>query len=121
VRKDFREAAVVVRMNITDTKIIGPDTGIYPFIASGEVTMSFKGGFKVGQRLEFYTHAESGIDHADIRGDRIAFLASFVEGGKRSLKELPDGNSAHPYFPELLAKVRRVTREWQRRRRHHVY
>jgi hypothetical protein len=118
VRRDFREASVVVRMNITDTKRIGTSDGyLYQFIASGEVTSSFKGGFKKGQRLEYYTHAEEGIDHNHRRGDYIAFLVGFDNRGSAALKELPDGNSVHPYSQEVLAQVRTVWREQQRRRK----
>ena len=118
VRQDFREASVVVRMNITDTKRIGTGDGyLYEIIASGQVTTAFKGRFKAGQRLEFYTHAEEGIDHTRWRGDHIAFLIIFDNRGTAAQRELPDGNSVHPYSAELLTQVRRVWREHHRRRK----
>jgi hypothetical protein len=116
VREDFHEASVVVRVNITDTKLTGNDDGYYyGFIASGRITESLKGKFKAGQHLEFYVRAEQGYDHTRLRGDQIAFLTSFVNRRNGPFQTLPDGNSVDPYSPELLAKVRTTWRESQRR------
>jgi hypothetical protein len=111
VREDFHEASVVVRMNITDTKLTGNDDGYaYGLIASGRVTQSFKGKFKPGQQLEFYVRAEHGYDPTRLRGNQIAFLTSFVSRRNGPFQTLPDGNSVYSYSPGLLAKVRTVWR-----------
>jgi hypothetical protein len=116
VREDFHEASVVVRMNITDTKLTGNDDGYaYGFIASGQITEPFKGKFKPGQRFEFYVRAEHGFDHTRLRGDQIAFVTSFVNRRNGPFQTLPDGNSVHPYSRGLLAKVRTIWRESHRR------
>jgi len=118
VREDFHEASVVVRMNITDTKLTGNDDGyVYGFIASGRVTQAFKGKFKPGQPVEFYMRADHGYDHSRMRGDRIAFLTSFVNRRNGPFQTLPDGNSVNGYSGELLAKVRTVWRESHRSRK----
>jgi hypothetical protein len=117
VREDFHEASVVVRMNITDTKLTVNDDGYaYGFIASGRVTQSFKGKFKPGQYLEFYVRAEHGYVHTRMHGDQIAFLTSFVNHRDGPFQELPDGNSVNPYSQGLLAKVQKVWRESHRSR-----
>jgi hypothetical protein len=117
VRADFHEASVVVRMTITDTKLTGNgDSYAYGFIASGRVTQSFKGKFKPGHHLEFLVRAEHGYDHTRWRGDRIAFLTSFINRRNGPFQILPDGNSVYDYSPGLLAKVRTVWRESYRRR-----
>jgi hypothetical protein len=117
VRDDFREASVVVRMNITDTKLTGNSDGYaYEFIASGRVVQSFKGKFKLGQFLKFYVRAEHGYDHTRMHGDQIAFLTSFVNRRDGPFQELPDGNSVTPYSQGLLSKVQRVWRESHRSR-----
>lgn len=117
VRDDFREASVVVRMNITDTKLTGNGDGYaYGFIASGRVTQSFKGKFKLGQLLKFYVRAEHGYDHTRMHGDQIAFLTSFVNRRDGPFQELPDGNSVTPYSQGLLTQVRKVWRESHRSR-----
>jgi hypothetical protein len=119
VREDFHEASVVVRMNITDTKLTGNDDGYaFGFIASGRVTQSFKGKFKPGQRLDFYVRAEHGYDPTHMRGDQIAFLTSFVNRKNGPFQTLPDGNSVNAYSAELLDKVRTVWREWRVKRKH---
>ncbi len=115
VRGDFREASVVVRMNITDTKFTSSDTHYYYFTASGEITASFKGKFQPGEALEFTVRAEHGYDHTSMRGDQIAFLTSFVNRRDGPFQELPSGNSVIPYSQDLLLKVRTVRREWVRR------
>lgn len=115
VRGDFREASVVVRMNITDTRITSSDTHNYYFTASGAVTASFKGKFKPGQALEFTVRAEHGYDHTSMRGDQIAFLTSFVNRRDGPFQHLPSGNSVVPYSQDLLLKVRTARREWVRR------
>ena len=117
VRGDFREASVVVRMNITDTKITSSDSDYYYFTASGQVTMSFKGKFKPGQSLKFSVRAELGYRHTSMRGDQIAFLTSFVNRRNGPFQELPSGNSVIPYSPNLLLKVRTVRHEWHRSRK----
>jgi len=115
VRNDFREASVVVRMNVLDTKLTeNKDEYAYGFIASGIVTASFKGKFKPGQRLEFYVRAEHGYIHTTMRGDKIAFLTSFVNRKDGPFQELPDGNTVTPYSKDLLTRVRKVWRESQR-------
>jgi len=117
VREAFNEASVVVRMNVTDTKLTGNDDGYaFGFIASGRVTQSFKGKFKPGQYLEFYVRADHGYNPAGMRGDKIAMLTSFVNRSDGPFQELPDGNSVNPYSPGLLRKVRIVWRDWHRRR-----
>jgi hypothetical protein len=117
MRADFKEASVVVRINITDTKPTGDNDGYYYlFIASGQVVQSFKGKFKRGQSLEFFVRAENGFDHKCMLGDRIAFLTSFADRRNGPFQELPDGNSTVPYTPELLAKVNRVASSSRRRR-----
>jgi len=115
VRGDFREASVVVRMNITETKITSTDSDYYYFIASGRVTTSFKGKFKAGQYLEFSVRAELGYAHTSMHGDQFAFLTSFVNRRNGPFQELPSGNSVTPYSQNLLLKVRTVRHEWHRR------
>jgi hypothetical protein len=118
VREDFHEASVVVRMNITNTKLTGNDDGYaFGFIASGRVTQSFKGKFKPGQYLEFYVRADHGYDPASMRGDKIAMLTSFVNRRDGPFQTLPDGNSVDSYSAGLLGKVRIVWREWHHSRR----
>lgn len=116
VRSDFREASVIVRMNITETKSTGREEHAHYFTAAGQVIESFKGKFKPGQHLEFNVRAEYGYHHTAMRGDQIAFLTSFVDRRNGPFQVLPSGNSVGPYSPELLATVRRVSREWHRSR-----
>jgi hypothetical protein len=119
MRADVKEASVVVRIDITDTKPTGDNDGYYyGFIASGRVVQSFKGKFKRGQPLEFFVRAENGFDHTCMRGDKIAFLTSFTDRKNGPFQELPSGNSTVTYTPELLAKVERVassSRRWRTR------
>jgi hypothetical protein len=121
MRADIKEASVVVRINITDTKPTGDNDGYYyGFIASGRVVQSFKGKFKRGQSLEFFVRAENGFDHTCLRGDKIAFLTSFTDRKDGPFQVLPDGNSTFAYTPELLARVERVaslSRRWHIRRK----
>jgi hypothetical protein len=117
VRKDFNEASVAVRINIKDTKPTGKsDDYYYGFIASGQIIQSFKGNFTSGQSLGFYVRAENGYDHKHMRGDKIAFLTSFVDRRNGPFQELPSGNSVVRYSRELAAKVRRVALLSGRRR-----
>ena len=120
VRSDFNDASVVVRIEITDTKLTGDDDGYaYGFIASGFVTQAFKGKFRSGQYLEFYVRADRGYDHTKMRGDRIAFLTSFVNRRDGPFQELPDGNSVFPYSQDVLNKVQKVSRETRKYRKGH--
>ena len=114
VREDFHEASIVARVNVTDTKLGGCDDYACEYTVIANVTHVYKGRVRRGQLLKFGARSDKEYDYNKIRGDRIAFLTSFVNRRKGPFQILPDGFSLYKYSPGLIAKVRRVTYDARR-------
>lgn len=118
LKSDFRQVNVVAQIHIEKLEIaeeIGAPrlTGGYTsYRFTGTVVESFKGKFKKGDRIVFYSFIEGQPyrSAADLMpGDKVRFLEFYKnESGLKNLSELE--NSGHRATTTNLAELRRLRR-----------
>jgi hypothetical protein len=114
LKNDYDQVAVVAAVDCRDVKAVGSiggkETGYVRYLIRCQVIEPFKGDFKSGQTIGYYSVAEKGYDPKGFHGNRIVFLGSLFDKQKKDwvLSELE--NSARPASKTIIKKMRKIER-----------
>jgi hypothetical protein len=118
LRSDYRQVAVVARVNVRSAEIVNRVGGYEDWHLVGDVIESFKGKFRKGDPIDFYHGAEKGFRRELFLGDKIVFLErNFVETEKRWVWAVLE-NSTLAYNADRGRKLGVIRRSQTKRRTH---
>lgn len=117
LKSDYRSAAVVAHVRVSEAEIVNQIGGYEDWQVRGEVIESFKGKFRRGDSLLFYHGAEAGFRKELFLGEKIVFLTrNFHEKEKQWVYAVLE-NSTLPFNEYRAGKLRTIERSARRRRR----
>ena len=110
LRSDYRQVAVVARVQIREAEIVKTIGGYEDWHLTGEIVEVFKGTLRKGQTLEYYHGAEKGFRKELFLGDKIVFLyRNYVRDEKRWVFAVLE-NSTLAFNEDRAQKLRKIKR-----------
>lgn len=115
LKHDYKEVALVAHVRVEKAETVDSIPGYDKNRLSGEVVEPFKGALKKGQKIEFYSIADTGYPVENYLGEKIAFLNKQFDEKRKQHDFVVLENSLVKASTKVIANMRKIKSPRRRR------